>query len=101
MIVCNETPYTQTGQPSHRRTSDEFTMNSRYVRSHHCGAYWCYEVCKQNSTPKRQSDELTSSGNKSLIMQGATIWRTTGSEFTGEQPLSLPLDQNPQSTVRT
>ena len=25
-IVCNETPYTQTGQPSHRRTSDEFAI---------------------------------------------------------------------------
>ena len=23
-------------------------MNSRYVQSHHCGAYRCYEVRKQN-----------------------------------------------------
>src|SRR6266705_238229 len=49
-----------------RRTSRESdTVNPRLVQLHHCGAYWCYEVCKQNSTSKRQpSGKRRSAGSQ-------------------------------------
>jgi hypothetical protein len=40
-------------------------VSPRHVQSHRSGAYWCYDVCKQNSTSKRQpSGKRRSAGSQ-------------------------------------
>jgi len=65
-------------------------VNRRHVQSHHVGAYWCYEVCKQNSTSKRQPSVNVAAQVRSLAKTAGLV--PTGcwwnSSRTGSRPRS-------------